>query len=74
LTIPAYTVLKNGAIILTVRRLDRLSSAGSPRSELTYAPLVTCTSLMQAYGEVIWFGGHVTSLALASFGLIVSST
>ncbi|KAL7408986.1 UDP-galactose transporter [Mrakia frigida] len=44
LTIPAYTVLKNGSIIIT------------------------------AYGEVIWFGGHVTSLALASFGLIVLSS
>lgn len=29
-------------------------------------------SALQAYGEVIWFGGHVTSLALCSFLLMVS--
>jgi GDP-mannose transporter len=32
------------------------------------------TIILIAYGEVLWFGGSVTSLTLASFGLMVLSS
>ena len=31
------------------------------------------TIILIAYGEVLWFGGHVTGLTLVSFGLMVST-
>lgn len=32
------------------------------------------TIILIAYGEVLWFGGHVTGLTLISFGLMVISS
>lgn len=32
------------------------------------------TIILIAYGEVLWFGGHVTGLTLISFGLMVLSS
>jgi GDP-mannose transporter len=32
------------------------------------------TIIVIAYGEALWFGGHVTSLMLLSFGLMVLSS
>lgn len=39
-----------------------------------YTIFKNLTIILIAYGEVIWFGGHVTGLTLASFGLMVGSS
>ncbi|RVD88163.1 uncharacterized protein DFL_002358 [Arthrobotrys flagrans] len=39
-----------------------------------YTIFKNLTIIMIAYGEVLWFGGSVTSMALLSFGLIVLSS
>jgi GDP-mannose transporter len=40
----------------------------------TYTIFKNLTIILIAYGEVLWFGGAVTALALLSFGLIVMSS
>jgi GDP-mannose transporter len=39
-----------------------------------YTIFKNLTIIVIAYGEVLWFGGRVTSLALLSFGLMVLSS
>jgi GDP-mannose transporter len=39
-----------------------------------YTIFKNLTIILIAYGEVIWFGGNVTNMALLSFGLIVLSS
>lgn len=39
-----------------------------------YTIFKNLTIILIAYGEVIWFGGNVTNMALLSFGLIVMSS
>lgn len=39
-----------------------------------YTIFKNLTIIMIAYGEVLWFGGHVTPMALLSFGLMVISS
>lgn len=39
-----------------------------------YTIFKNLTIIVIAYGEVLWFGGSVTSLALLSFGLMVLSS
>lgn len=39
-----------------------------------YTIFKNLTIILIAYGEVIWFGGHVTGLTLASFSLMVGSS
>lgn len=39
-----------------------------------YTIFKNLTIILIAYGEVIWFGGHVTSLTLVSFALMVGSS
>jgi GDP-mannose transporter len=39
-----------------------------------YTIFKNLTIIVIAYGEVLWFGGGVTSLALLSFGLMVLSS
>lgn len=39
-----------------------------------YTIFKNLTIILIAYGEVLWFGGHVTSMALLSFGLMVLSS
>lgn len=39
-----------------------------------YTIFKNMTIILIAYGEVLWFGGHVTSLALVSFGLMIISS
>ena len=39
-----------------------------------YTIFKNLTIILIAYGEVIWFGGSVTSMALVSFGLMVLSS
>lgn len=56
-----YTIFKNLTIILIVRYTHVQAS---------FLPHVD-EYFMQAYGEVLWFGGRVTALTLASFGLMV---
>jgi hypothetical protein len=57
-----YTIFKNLTIILIVR------FAHSAANAFTIAAL---TLPLQAYGEVIWFGGRVTALTLVSFVFMV---
>lgn len=40
----------------------------------TYTIFKNLTIILIAYGEVLWFGGSVTALALLSFGLMVASS
>jgi len=40
----------------------------------TYTIFKNLTIILIAYGEVLWFGGSVTGLALLSFGLMVLSS
>lgn len=40
----------------------------------TYTIFKNLTIILIAYGEVLWFGGSVTALALLSFGLMVLSS
>jgi GDP-mannose transporter len=40
----------------------------------TYTIFKNLTIILIAYGEVLWFGGCVTALALLSFGLMVLSS
>ncbi|TFY72301.1 hypothetical protein EVG20_g700 [Dentipellis fragilis] len=61
LTIPVYTIFKNLTIILIVRLLVPSS-------------LCTEANKLQAYGEVLWFGGRVTALTLVSFFCMVVSS
>lgn len=37
-----------------------------------YTIFKNLTIILIAYGEVLWFGGHVTGMTLVSFGLMVS--
>src|ERR1700712_3929373 len=39
-----------------------------------YTIFKNLTIILIAYGEVLWFGGNVTSMALLSFGLMVLSS
>jgi UDP-galactose transporter len=39
-----------------------------------YTIFKNLTIILIAYGEVLWFGGSVTNMALLSFGLIVLSS
>jgi GDP-mannose transporter len=39
-----------------------------------YTIFKNLTIILIAYGEVLWFGGSVTSMALLSFGLMVMSS
>lgn len=39
-----------------------------------YTIFKNLTIILIAYGEVLWFGGHVSSMALFSFGLMVLSS
>jgi len=39
-----------------------------------YTIFKNLTIILIAYGEVLWFGGNVTSMALLSFGLMVVSS
>jgi UDP-galactose transporter len=39
-----------------------------------YTIFKNLTTILIAYGEVLWFGGSVTSMALFSFGLMVMSS
>ena len=39
-----------------------------------YTIFKNLTIILIAYGEVIWFGGHVTSLTLVAFALMVGSS
>lgn len=39
-----------------------------------YTIFKNLTTILIAYGEVLWFGGAVTSMALFSFGLMVLSS
>ncbi|KAF8606055.1 UDP-galactose transporter [Ceratobasidium sp. AG-I] len=39
-----------------------------------YTIFKNLTIILIAYGEVLWFGGRVTALTLASFGLMVASS
>lgn len=51
---------------------------GSKALQFLSVPVYTIfknlTIIVIAYGEVLWFGGHVTSSALFSFGLMVVSS
>ena len=58
LSIPVYTIFKNLTIILIVRFSIFLN-------------MLRRSSLAQAYGEVLWFGGRVTGLTLVSFFFMV---
>ena len=40
----------------------------------TYTIFKNLTIILIAYGEVLWFGGSVTGIALLSFGLMVLSS
>lgn len=60
LSIPVYTIFKNLTIILIV-------------SVIILSRHIRCFMfvLLQAYGEVIWFGGRVTGVTLVSFIFMV---
>lgn len=50
---------------------------GEPQQFLSipvYTIFKNLTIILIAYGEVIWFGGHVTGLSLVSFFLMVGSS
>lgn len=44
------------------------------RRPLTPSIFKNLTIILIAYGEVLWFGGHVTGLTLVSFALMVGSS
>jgi GDP-mannose transporter len=61
------TLLLIGMIYTSTKALQFLSIP-------VYTIFKNLTIILIAYGEVLWFGGRVTSLALLSFGLMVMSS
>lgn len=60
--------------ILLVAMIYTGSKALQYLSIPVYTIFKNLTIILIAYGEVIWFGGKVTSMALGSFGLMVLSS
>src|ERR1700734_1365584 len=61
------SVLLIGMIYTSIKALKFLSIP-------VYTIFKNLTIILIAYGEVLWFGGLVTSMALFSFGLMVLSS
>lgn len=61
------SVLLVGMIYTSMKALQFLSIP-------VYTIFKNLTIILIAYGEVLWFGGSVTGLALLSFGLMVLSS
>lgn len=61
------TLLLIGMIYTSTKALQYLSIP-------VYTIFKNLTIILIAYGEVIWFGGNVTPMALLSFGLMVLSS
>lgn len=61
------SVLLVGMIYTSMKALQFLSIP-------VYTIFKNLTIILIAYGEVLWFGGSVTSMALLSFGLMVFSS